>query len=214
VYAVAQDPRSDDVFVADAGGNTVLRVRGDQVVDVWVLPPVLQEVTAEGLALINQELPPDGQAPDCLVGLEWAGNPVPTSVTVGPDRALYVTTLPGFPEQPGTGKVFRIDPSTGQVTVWADGFTSAVDLSFDPRGTAYVAEIFGGANGAGAIKKVATTRRGGVLRAGAITTVAEAMPFPGGNDLLLPIRVVAAPDGALYVANNLFGVGNVLKITP
>ena len=212
VYSVDTVPFSKDRFVTDAAANAVFRIHDGEIVKTWVLPPVIQTVTAEGLAAINQELPPDQQAPDCLIGLEWAGEPVPTSVVVGPDWALYVTSLPGFPEQPGTAGIFRIDPWTGEVTRWLDGLTSAVDLTFDHRGNAYVAEIFGGTFGVGAIKKIDTSWTWRGLEAGAVSTIVEGNPTVEGNLLMIPSRVDVAHDGTIYVANNLFGPGNVLKV--
>ena len=79
------------VYVADAAGNDVLRVsRKGKVRTVAVLPPQPLVVTAE-LA--------KGQGlPDCTVGLTYNFEPVPTDVEVGKDGWLYVTTLPGGPE--------------------------------------------------------------------------------------------------------------------
>jgi hypothetical protein len=213
VYSVDTVPFTKDRFVTDAAANAVYRIRDGAIAHTWVLPPVVQTVTEEGIAAINQEQPPDAQVPTCLAGLRWAGEPVPTSVVVGPDGALYVTSLPGFPEAPGSAGIFRIDPSTGQVTRWLDGLTSAVDLTFDHHGDAYVAEIFGGAFGAGAIKKVDTGWSHGRLTAGTVSTILEADPTSPTNLLTLPSRVAVADDGTLYTTANIFGIGDVLKIT-
>ena len=48
---------------------------------------------------------------------------------IGPDGNYYVSSLPGFPESPGAGSVFRIDRSSGSVTQIATGFTGATDLA-------------------------------------------------------------------------------------
>jgi hypothetical protein len=55
---------------------------------------------------------------------------VPTSVTVGPDGALYVGELTGVPFQPGTARIWRI---AGKVTLYASGFTNISDLAFDGK---------------------------------------------------------------------------------
>ncbi len=43
------------------------------------------------------------ELPDCVVGVTYAFEPVPTDVEVGKDGYLYVTTLPGGPESPALG---------------------------------------------------------------------------------------------------------------
>ena len=55
---------------------------------------------------------------------------VPTGVKVGPDGALYVSTL-----RPAVGRadVYRIVPGQPP-TVYAAGFTTLMDLAFDSRG--------------------------------------------------------------------------------
>ena len=65
---------------------------------------------------------------------------VPTSVQRGPDGALYVGQLTGFPFIPGAANVYRVDKSG--VTVAATGFTNIIDIAFDKWGRLYVLEIF------------------------------------------------------------------------
>src|SRR4051794_39054068 len=56
----------------------------------------------------------------------------PTSIVRGPDGALYVGELTGFPFAAGSARVFRIDPhSVAPPTVYATGFTCVMDLDFD-----------------------------------------------------------------------------------
>jgi hypothetical protein len=149
-YAVAIIPGG--YAVADAGGNSILRVGNDgRVSTIAVLPP--QEplvIDAEFLAAFNEgaamEPEPGPRVPDCVIGATYVGEPVPTDVELGPDGMLYVTTLPGFPELPGTGSVYRIDPGVegGNPQQVYTGFSGATDLAVAPDGTVYVAELFGG----------------------------------------------------------------------
>ena len=44
---------------------------------------------------------------------EITAEAVPTTVTIGPDGAIYVGELKGFPFRPGTSNVWRIDPRHG-----------------------------------------------------------------------------------------------------
>lgn len=125
-------------YVADAAGNTILRVRRDGTVrTVAVLPPVAVEITAE---IADQH-----GLPECAVGHDYNFEPVPTDVEVGPDGLLYVTSLPGGPED-GTvpGSVFTVDPATGEVAQLATGLISATGLDVAPNGVVFVSELFAG----------------------------------------------------------------------
>ena len=66
---------------------------------------------------------------------------VPTSVQRGPDGALYVGQLTGFPFIPGAANVYRVGKH-GHVSVFATGFTNIIDIAFDKWGRLYVLEIF------------------------------------------------------------------------
>ncbi len=76
---------------------------------------------------------------------------VPTSVTTGPDGALYVGELTGIPYPDGYARVLRIgDPNattgfdgeiaSGVPQVFASGFSQIQSLGFAPDGTLYVLE--------------------------------------------------------------------------
>ncbi len=152
-YAVAIEADGTRV-VADAGGNDLLRVsaNGRNVQLITLLPPVVQELTAEAVAgligQINAGLEQAGMDPipadalDACIGEEYSGHPVPTDVEIGPDGDYYVSSLPGFPE--ADGGVFVVDRQTHAVTRIASGLHGAVDLAVAPDGTIYVAELFGG----------------------------------------------------------------------
>lgn len=127
-------------YVADAGGNAILRVRADgSIRTVAVLPPQPTTVTAE--------LAEDFGLPECVVGEDYYFEPVPTDVETGPDGMLYVTTLPGGPEDPSLGAraaVHRINPDTGVIETVAGGLLTATGLDVAENGDIYVAELFGG----------------------------------------------------------------------
>ena len=65
---------------------------------------------------------------------------VPTSVVKGPDGALYVGQLTGFPFPVGGANVYRVVPGKAP-KVFASGFTNIIDLAFGPHGKLYVLEI-------------------------------------------------------------------------
>jgi hypothetical protein len=113
-------------FVADAGGNSLVRVSpSGRMSTVATFPSQL--VTA----------PPElGLPPGTKIPMEA----VPTSVARGPDGAYYVGTLTGFPFQVGAARVYRVVP--GQAPqVYAGGFTNIIDIAFGPDRKLYVLEI-------------------------------------------------------------------------
>ncbi|GAB3089973.1 ScyD/ScyE family protein [Isoptericola nanjingensis] len=127
-------------FVADAGMNAILSVsdRG-RVRTVAVLPAQPAVVTADAAAMFG--------LPDCVVGETYWFEPVPTDVEVGPWGQLYVTTLPGGPEDDSLGAraaVYRVNPWSGSVRMVAGDLLSATNLAVSPSGDVYVAELFGG----------------------------------------------------------------------
>jgi hypothetical protein len=137
------------VLIADAAANAVLIANRNGHLD-WVatLPSELVS-TANAKTLAGC---PDGPPDICDLPDEIPAEPVATSVAVGPDGAYYVTELKGFPAPTGESRVWRIEKGSRHVaceagvagspcSVVADGFTSIVDLTFGPDGTAYVVEL-------------------------------------------------------------------------
>ena len=146
--------------MADAAANAIVSVRTNKrratPKVVATLPAVGTRVTAE--ALTAQGLP------TCAAGHTYYFEFVPTDVEKGGDGWLYVTSLPGGPEDASLGArgaVFKVNPHTGRVRHVAGGFVGAVNLALGPDGTIAVAELFGGENGAGQVTLVKpwTSRR-------------------------------------------------------
>ena len=137
-YSVAALGRS--WVVADAGSNTLLRVdRAGHIRTLAVLPPQPYTITADAAAALK--------LPSCVVGVTYDFEAVPTDVEVGRDGYLYITTLPGGPEDAALGargRVWRVDPNTGRTRLVAGGFLGATNLAVGRHGEIYVAELFGG----------------------------------------------------------------------
>lgn len=174
-----------DWAVVDAAANDILKVDAQGNVSVIAVLPKQPLVITQDF-LTAQGAPSDVS---CLVGLTYAFEPVPTDVERGTKNRLWVTTLPGGPEDPSAGargSVYVVNQSTGASTRYATGFAGATNLAVAPEGTVYVTELF-----AGKITKVATN--------GAKSTFAD---LPGvvsveyfGNKLYAGTLAPFGPDG-------------------
>lgn len=130
----------ETIYVADAGANSVVSVeaRSGETKTIAVLPPRPLLITAEVAASYG--------LPDCVVGTTYAFEAVPTDVAVGPDGWLYVTSLPGGPEDPGLGargSIFKVHPNGDDVKLLADEIMSPTGLVVTSNGAMYVASLFG-----------------------------------------------------------------------
>ena len=154
-YAIATS--GSKTYVADAAGNTIVSVdRRGHVRTVAVLPPQPTVVTQDAIDALG--LPP------CTLGLTYNFEAVPTDVEVYHGQ-LYVTTLPGGPEDASLGArggVWRINPTSGRATQIGFNLLGATDLAVAPSGAIYVTELFGGQVtkvGRGATSRSPSSRR-------------------------------------------------------
>lgn len=125
-------------WVADAGGNDILKIDNGQISTVAVLPPVPIKINAKA-AKANH-------VPACAVGLKYWFEPVPTDVEARHGQ-LYVSALTGGPENNSLGaksRVYTISPVNGQPKLLATGLAGAVGLAVSPGGDVFVSELFGG----------------------------------------------------------------------
>ena len=179
--------RHGGLYAVDAGGNDLLSVGPfGGIRTVAVFPPRL----APAPPFLG--LPP---------GTEIPMESVPDAVTVGPDGAIYVGELTGFPFQAGGARVHRVVPGSAP-TVYATGFSAIIDLAFGPDGSLYVLEFSAGgllADGPGQLIRVAPN--------GERTTIAS-------EGLVTPTGLAIDRDGTIYVSNfGVFpGAGQVVRI--
>ncbi len=173
--------------IADAGANALIEVDTSGRTRTLATFPI---------RLVQLPFPPFVQIPM---------QAVPTTVALGPDGALYVGELTGFPFPAGGANVYRVSPEGGAPEVYASGFTNIIDIAFDIAGNLYVLEIdadsilFGEPVGLGDLIRVTSN--------GQRTTVLA--------DLLVPAGMVITRDGAIYltVMGVFPGDGQVIRVT-
>lgn len=176
-----------NLYVADAGANTILRVnpRNGDVSLVAVIGGI------------------SGPMPNPNRGGAMEMDPVPTGITQAPDGTLYVANLPGFPFPPGAARVLAIGPD-GEVSVVTDGLTMVTDLALAPDGNLY------------AVTLAQFTEQGPVPGSGAVTRVGlDGSLEPVAEGLMFPTAIAFAPNGDAYVTINGIGApgtGQVVRM--
>ena len=173
--------------VADAGGNSLLRVSDRGRVSVIALFPNIP-------------------TPNPFGGDPIPMNAVPTGVVRGRDGAYYMSQLTGFPFPVGGAKIFRVDARTGASTTYAGGFTNAMDLDFGRDGTLYVLELDHDS-------LLAPSREGAIWAVPRGGGTPERVELPAGT-LIEPGGIAVGRHGDLYVSNHSreAGAGEVLRI--
>jgi len=179
-------------YVADAGANAIFAISATgEVSTVALVKPAKVKITAEGAEANG--------LPRCTVGRKYAFESVPTDIEVGPDGALYVTSLPGGPEDGSlgaNGRIFKVDPVSGKTTLIAGGLVSPTGVAVAANGDIYVAQLF---------RSVISRIKAGSSK---VRTFLE---------VPLPAAVEVTPTGLLATINALPGKkpkGKVVTITP
>jgi sugar lactone lactonase YvrE len=202
-YQVVADVAQHEVDFNPAGGAVDTNPYG-------VLAQPGRRIVADAGANALIEILANGRSRTFAVPGPLPGNreTVPTSVTEGPDGAVYVGLLTAGPFFAGTSPVLRVASDGSSIETYATGFTAVIDLAFDTGGALYVLETASGATlgvlppnpglGAGRLKRQCP--------GGAPTVLVDGLTFPGG--------VAIGPDGAAYITN--FGTspteGEVLRL--
>jgi hypothetical protein len=173
-------------LVVDAGANALLRVAANRRIETLAVFPPHENTTGFG--------PP------------WIES-VPTAVARGPNGALYVSELTGFPFVQGLASIYRVVPGQPPV-IHCTGFKMIMDLAFAPDGSLYVVE---NATGPFPPPPPFAPYSGRLSRVAPDCTVT---PLLVG--LNRPTAVAVGADSAVYVTNHgvTAGAGEVLMITP
>ncbi len=126
--------------VADAGGNDLLKVdKTGKISVISVLPRQPYTVTADAAAGLG--------LPDCVVGVVYNFEAVPTDVELAANGRYIVSLLPGGPEDPGLGargSVVSVNPANGNATKLATGLLGGTNVALAPDGRIFFSELFAG----------------------------------------------------------------------
>jgi len=136
-------------LVADAAGNDVLVVNKDGRIRVVAVLPNQLVSTANAKRIAGCPNAPPDFAFVCDLPARIPAEPVATSVTRGPDGAIYIGELKGFPAPLHRSRIWRVEPGARNVhcgkspdcrAVVHGGLTSIIDLRFH-AGKVYAAQI-------------------------------------------------------------------------
>jgi len=185
-FAVLAEPGGR--IVVDAGGNSLLYAAANGMVETLAVFP----------SQPNPAFPSSPPLPPFPPTVES----VPTSVARGPDGALYVGELTGFPFVQGLARIFRVVPGQDPEVV-CSGFKAIIDIAFAPDGSLLVVE-----NATGGF--FFPPNSGKLSR----LNLSDCSRTPLVTALNRPTSVAVGPDGAIYVTNNgvTAGVGQVLRV--
>lgn len=181
-------PQPGRVVFTDAGGNSLNALAADGSIS--------------NLAAFFDRLVP-------FMGGQVPMQAVPTTVAKGPDGALYVGQLTGFPFPAGAANVYRV-PDGGAPTIFSSGFTKIIDIAFGADGSLYVLQISaaGGPPPAGPPGSLIRVSPDGTAK----TTI-----VPAGAGLVAPGGIAIDDDGSIYVTNHSVepdGLGTVVRVVP
>jgi hypothetical protein len=185
-----------NAYVSDSGANVVWKVAPDGAVSVYaVIPPIP----------VN---PPIPEAPPVMES-------VPTGIAWGPDGALYVGTLTGFPFQEGAAVVYRLEDADGdgdaleegEVTVYASGLTTVTDIDFTADGHLIAAEF------RGFLTTYDPNTGAPILNSGRVVMwddeAGELHEVFGG--LTAPTGIAAGKHGEIFVTQEWAGIVNIYQ---
>jgi sugar lactone lactonase YvrE len=173
-----------NIFVNDSGANATLMVAPDGTITTYAVYPPFPNPTDFGPPTIHQ---------------------VPTGMAWGPDGALYVSTLTGFPFLDGAAVVYRLEDldgdgdamEEGEMEVYADGLTTSTSIAFDADGNLYATQFMG-------------FLKGEAPNTGNLVMWDDGEWHVLVNGLSTPTGLAIGHDGDIFVSQEFFG--QVLRI--
>jgi sugar lactone lactonase YvrE len=166
------------LYVADAGGNTVYRV--DPATGEFTLlgvvpgPQLSGPPGSEATPVEGEEVAPEAESSPAAEDETGPPNAVPTGLHVGTDGNVYVATLGAF--IPGAAEVV-IAQADGSFVQAGGGLTLGIGVALGPDGALYVSQL------ANLTSETEPPGPGNVVRIGAdgtMETVVEGIPFAHG----------------------------------
>jgi hypothetical protein len=137
-------------LVADAGGNSILRISKSGNIQLIAVLPYEDLETQSLKDSVGCPNPPPDLAFICGLPPTITADPVATTATVGPHGDIYAGELKGFPAIPGTSRVWKIERDARGVHCGTDTdectqvntppFTSIIEMEYHGN-TAYVLEV-------------------------------------------------------------------------
>ena len=126
------------------------------------------------------------------------GYDTPVAIDIDALGNVYIGSFGEFPFADGTSVIYKITPR-GAISVYAQGFTTLLDMAFAPSGDLYILETSTG-NSAEPPFLVRNSGRISRLRDdGTVDVIATGLDFP--------TAITFGPDGALYISNRGHGMG-------
>jgi hypothetical protein len=173
-------------YVNDAGANATWMVATDGTVTPFAVYPDFPNPTDFGPPFVNM---------------------VPTGLAVGPDGALYVSFLTGFPFLEGASMVYRLEDldgdgdamEAGEMEVYAEGLTTSTAIAFDADGNLYSTEFRG-------------FLLGGPMNTGRVVMWDGSDWHVISDGLTSPTGLTVGWDGTIFVTQEF--VGQIMAITP
>ena len=184
--------KAGGLLISDAGANAVWHVTLDGDITLFATLEAVSYTADDGTAQTQ---------------------PVPTGMARGPDGAVYVATLTGFPFPSGAANIIRLEDTNGdgdaldegESTVYASGFTAATDVAFEPDGSMLVTEYSQNMRELAASGFGESSKYNGRLlrwRDGGFTVVATGLVSP---------TAVAVMNGRIYVSEEFAGQVRIIE---
>lgn len=183
-------PEEED-FEPDGSLYSMVNVRGD----LYVIEPNHGEM---------MKVTTSGEIKRVIDFSAHFGHIVPTAVAY--QGNFFVGNLTPFPLADGKASIYKVTPS-GEVKVWATGFTGVLGVAFDQKNRMYVLETSQAPEAGSPAPIVPGTGRVILVNSnGTKQVVVDHLNFPTG--------MTFGPDGALYISNTGFGppTGQILKV--
>jgi len=135
---------------------------------------------------------------------------VPTAIARGPDGALYVGELTGFPFVQGLAKIYRVVPGQAPGLYCAGGFKAIMETS--PSGRTGISMSSRMRPTPSRRHRLSPPNSGRLSRVGPGCSSVETLL----DGLDRPTAVAVGADGAIYVTNHgvTAGAGEVLMLAP